>query len=126
MRKWFGKNKPGAEIESVQRNPAPSSEGVPESSGSPERLFVLQDLDTGMEFYLDMLDQFALDGRQYVAFFPMMDKRQTRSPQLVLLRLIQGNGEPGNTQYESIRNRKELQKVFDEFFLRYERSLRQV
>lgn len=91
--------------------------------GEEEILAVLEDVDTGTEFYMDVLDTFEFEGRRYVALFPFSEKRQTRSPGLVILRVIQGEGQPGQTLYESVRDRRELKRAFDAFFARYEQTL---
>lgn len=88
-----------------------------------ETLAVLEDVDTGVEYYMDILDFFHLDGRNYVALFPLPERRLARNPELVLLRVVSGEGQPGSTIYESIRDKRELSRVFDAFFARYERSL---
>lgn len=91
--------------------------------GEEETLAVLEDMDTGTEFYMDILETFELDGHRYVALFPMADKRSAKTPSLVILRVIQGDGQPGQTLYESIRDRKELDRAFEVFFALYEKSL---
>lgn len=83
---------------------------------------ILVDEDSGIEYYMETIDIFAVDGRLYVAMFPVPEKKQTKSPQLVLLRIISGEGQVGQTMYESIRDKEELARVFDTFFARYENS----
>lgn len=97
------------------------AKGRTEASGD-NLLAVLEDVDTGLEYYLDIVDQFRLNGREYVALIPYMDKRDPRDPEFVLLRLLSGDGQNESTLYESIRDKQELQAVFDYFFSRYEQS----
>lgn len=91
--------------------------------GEEETLAVLEDVDTGVEFYMDIIDRFALNGRNYIALFPLPDKRQTTLPELVILRVISGDGQSVNSLFESIRDRSELNAAFDAFSIRYERSI---
>ncbi len=85
-------------------------------------LAVLEDLDNGHEYYLSIVDSFAVYGREYVAMSSYEpDDGTHRDPEFVLMRF--DTGQQGEHYYQSIRNKKELELVFNVFYERYLRHL---
>lgn len=87
-----------------------------------ETLAVIEDIDNGHEFYVTMVDKFEFFGRQYVAM-SVFDPEATSKdePEFVLMRF--DTDENGEHFYQSIRNKSELDSVFDHFFDRYVHEL---
>ncbi len=85
-------------------------------------LIVLEDVDNGNEYYLAVIDTFAVNGREYAALSAYEpDDGTHRDPEFVIMRYARsGNGEQ---YYQSIRSKKELNLVFDVFFERYTASI---
>ena len=83
-----------------------------------EALLLLEDLDNGQEYYLAQIDQFSWQEHVYVALRAYEpDDGAHRSPEFVLMRYEETQS--GEQLYQSIRDPKELQAVFNVFFERY-------
>ncbi len=83
---------------------------------------VIEDLDNKNEYYLYKLDTFRMFGRVYVCMASYEPETGTHTePQLVIMRQLESKD---NQQYfESIRDPKELDKVFNAFYKRMEQNL---
>ncbi|HHV42492.1 MAG TPA: DUF1292 domain-containing protein [Clostridiaceae bacterium] len=91
-------------------------------SAHDEVLAVLVDDRRGREYYVSIIDSFQINGRSYTVMYNFEpDIGSHPEPELVIMRNYQD--ENGERVFASIRNRKELDEAFDEFFNRYEQSL---
>lgn len=107
----------------LERERFKSQDTEPLHDENDDVLAVLEDVDNGNEYYLSIVDSFTVDGREYVAMGSYEpDDGTHREPEFVLMRF--DIGPQGEHYYQSIRNRKELNRVFDIFFERYVRQLR--
>ncbi len=87
-----------------------------------ETLAIIEDVDNGHEFYVSMVDKFVFANRQYVAMSVFDPEASLRDePEFVLMRF--DISDTGEHYYQSIRNKKELDAVFDCFFDRYVKLL---
>lgn len=90
---------------------------------SEQDLMVLEDMDNGKEYFLHKLDSFRLLGRTYMCMASYEPETGSHTePQLVIMRFTEENGQQ---YFESIRDRKELDTVFDAFYARMEENLNQ-
>lgn len=94
-------------------------------SGSDDAdvLAILEDVDNGNVFYVSIVDSFSFAGRYYAAmsiFEPVGGR--AGEPEFILMRF--DTGENGERYYQSIRNKRELEAVFDIFFKRYIQNIR--
>lgn len=91
--------------------------GAPGGSDD-EVLAILEDLDNGNEFYVSIVDSFQFAGREYVAMSSFEPRsRSTNDPEFIFMRF--DTGPDGEHMYQSIRNERELDAVFNVFFERY-------
>lgn len=89
-----------------------------QSNDNEDILAVIEDVDNGHEFYVSFIDHFVYNKREYVAM-SVYDSfyRSKGGMELVLMRTDTDHN--GDHYYQSIRNKRELDGVFDEFFNRY-------
>ncbi len=95
---------------------------VPVGPASDQDLLVLEDTDNGNEYYLQVLDSFRMFGRTYICMASCEPETGAHTePQLVIMRQLESKD---NQQYfQSIRDKKELDKVFNAFYQRMEQGL---
>lgn len=89
-------------------------------------LMVLEDMDNGKEYYLYKLDSFVLYGKTYVCMASYEPETGSHTePQLVIMRLKEDKRKKDDHQqyFESVRDQKELDAVFDAFYARMEKGL---
>lgn len=87
-----------------------------------EVLAILVDDRNGREYYVSMIDQFSLRGRAYTVMYNYEpDDGSRRPPEIVIMRSWRDDN--GEQVFSSIRDRKELDAVFDLFFQRYAESV---
>lgn len=101
----------------------PTAEEVLSPEDDSDVLAVLEDIDNGNEYYVSIVDSFVVADREYVAMSAYEPpSKRAAEPEFILMRF--DTGENGERYYQSIRNRRELDAVFDVFFSRYIRNLR--
>lgn len=89
-----------------------------------QELLVLEDLDNGNEFYLYPLDRFRMSGKAYICMASYEPETGTHAePQFVIMRMLES--EENQQYFESIRDKKELDKVFHAFYKRMEEKISQ-
>ena len=85
-------------------------------------LAVLIDERSGREYYVSMLDSFPYKGRSYSVMYNYEpDDGYRRDPEIVIMR--SWRDDKGEQLFSSIRDRKELDAVFEVFFSRYAESI---
>lgn len=100
---------------------APREEVLPPEADE-DVLAVLEDIDNGNEYYVSIVDLFSVGNREYVAMSAYVPPaKHAPEPEFILMRF--DTGEHGERYYQSIRNKKELEAVFDVFFNRYIQNL---
>ena len=92
-----------------------------DSAQSDEEVAVITDVRTGAEYYMFMIDEFAVGRVKYTVMVPYEpDRVKAKDAEIVILRSqIAKNGDQ---LYVSITDKKELNAVFDVFFRRFEES----
>ncbi|MGI6157426.1 MAG: DUF1292 domain-containing protein [Saccharofermentanales bacterium] len=85
-------------------------------------LAILVDQRSGREYYVSVLDTFAIGGQTYTVVYNYEPDDGSRSyPEIVILRSWK---EPNGDQvFSSITRKKELDRAFDYFFERYTDAL---
>ena len=85
-------------------------------------LAVLIDERSGREYYVSMLDSFPYKGRSYSVMYNYEpDDGYRRDPEIVIMRSWRdANGEQ---LFSSVRDRKELDAVFEVYYSRYAESI---
>ncbi len=87
-------------------------------------LMVLEDMDNGNEYYLYQLDSFRLYGHTYVCMASYEPETGSHTePQLVIMRKLDSGKDDNQQYFESIRDKKELDRVFSAFYTRMEENL---
>ncbi|MBP8989063.1 MAG: DUF1292 domain-containing protein [Clostridia bacterium] len=106
----------------TERKRTKTADTVRENRASQENvLAVLVDIDNGHEYYMSFIDAFQHNGREYVVMCPYEpDDGRHAEPELVILRSMRH--EDGEQYFLSIKNRRELESVFNRFFRRFEAS----
>ncbi|NLC25383.1 MAG: DUF1292 domain-containing protein [Fastidiosipila sp.] len=85
-------------------------------------LAILSDERSGREYYVSMLDNFPYKGRVYSVMYNYEpDDGKHRDPEIVIMRSWRDDS--GEQLFSSIRDRKELDAVFEVFFSRYLESI---
>lgn len=87
-----------------------------------QNLLVLEDVDTGSQYFLEKLDSFRMRGQAYIcmaSYEPDLGNHQ--EPKLVIMRLLEP--ENNNQLFESIRDPEELDRVFNAFYKRMEDAI---
>ncbi|HHU04431.1 MAG: DUF1292 domain-containing protein [Saccharofermentanales bacterium] len=85
-------------------------------------LAVLIDERSGREYYVSMLDNFPYKGRAYSVMYNYEpDDGFRRDPEIIIMRSWRDDN--GEQLFSSIRDRRELDAVFEVFFDRYAESL---
>lgn len=101
----------------------PTAEKVLSPEADSDVLAVLEDIDNGNEYYVSIVDSFSVADREYVAMSAYEPpSRRASEPEFILMRF--DTGEHGERYYRSIRNKRELETVFEVFFSRYISNLR--
>lgn len=88
-----------------------------EHDDKSEPLLVIEDLDKRYDYYMSVVDRFPLGDRDYIiltSYEP--DDGRHKAPDFVIMRVLLGTD--GQQYYASIRDREELDLVFETFFER--------
>jgi len=101
------------------------SERKPHASGglnkSDDALAVLRDASNGKEYFLSIIDSFSLSGRDYIVMYNYEpDDGNHSDPELVIMRTEYA--QTGEQYFFSIKDKHELDKVFDLFMSRFSSS----
>lgn len=84
-------------------------------------LLVLRDDETGIDYYMDIIDSFVYDGNTYTVMSSYEgDLSNTQKDEIVLMRFEIDPDSPLGYSYNSISDPKELNMLFDHFFTLYE------
>lgn len=84
-------------------------------------LAVLVDIDNGHEYYMSFIDAFQIQGREYVVMYPYEpDDGNHMTPEIAILRSRRHSS--GEQYFLSIKDRRELDAAFDQFYRRFEES----
>ena len=91
------------------------------SAGTDEEVAVIVDVRSGSEYYMFMIDEFAIGRTAYSVMVPYEPGRvKAKDAEIVILRSQRAKN--GDQLYESITDKKELNSAFDVFFSRFEES----
>lgn len=93
-------------------------------SAEDDVLAVLTDESNGREYYVSIIDVFEFQKREYTVMYNYRsDDGRSKEPEIVLMRSYKDKD--GSRYFSSIRNRKELQIVFELFYERYNDAKKQ-
>lgn len=88
-----------------------------------EVLAIITDQRNGKEYYVAMMDSFIYDSREYSVMYNYEpDSAEHIDPEIVIMRTYRDT--EGNQFFTSVRNRNEMNIVFEIFYERYMRSLK--
>lgn len=104
---------------------AATADGRRREKADEQDLMVLEDMDNGKEYYLYQLDSFRLYGHTYVCMASYEPETGSHTePQLVIMRKLEQKKNDNQQYFESIRDKKELDRVFSAFYTRMEENLK--
>lgn len=84
-------------------------------------LAVINDLRTGQDYYVSLLDSFIFGDHEYAVMYNYEpDNGDHQEPELVVMRFYRDLD--GNQYFTSIRDKKELEMVFEIFYERFARA----
>lgn len=92
-----------------------------ESNLPDEEVAVIVDLKSGAEYYMFMIDEFAIEKKSYSVMVPYEpDRIRSKDAEIVILRTRISKS--GDRLYISITDKKELNAAFEIFYKRFEES----
>lgn len=94
-------------------------------NGGEKEYLVLEDVETKLIYYMDIIDTFKLGEHTYSAMLSYESHIETPQEEIVFMRVVKDESASLGYGYEAIYDKTELDQVFDVFFARYE-ALEQV
>jgi len=86
-----------------------------------EEVAVIVDVDSGAEYYMFMIDTFSMGRYTYCVMVPYEPERvRSKDAELIIVRSQQAKN--GDQLYISIKDKKELESAFENFYKRFEES----
>lgn len=87
-----------------------------------DSILAIRDIDTGIEYYMDIFDTFLFEGHIYCAMSYLDSSFKQHEENIVIMRKIEDETSKSGYSFLSISDPQELEAVFECFFLRYEQS----
>lgn len=89
--------------------------------GKDETLGVIQDQRSGQTFYISLIDNFTYKGKEYAVMYNYRAEDNVDSmPEISIMRTYR---DQAKQYFTSIRDKKELDMIFDIFYDRFQQSI---